>query len=79
MARRAEDLDLLEPWIESLHDRVPAVMSPLLGELVRIWGFVGSQILWMVSPFVSSPSLVQLADLLENPEDAMGRESYREE
>ncbi len=79
MARQAEDLDLLEPWIETLHDRVPDAISPLVSELVRIWGFVGSQVLWMVSPFVDSPALTRLANRLEDPEGAMGTESHREE
>ena len=79
MARQVEDFELLDPWSEMLRDYVPDAISPLVRELVRIWGFVGSQVLWMVSPFVDSPALTRLAGRLEDPEAVMGAESHREE
>jgi hypothetical protein len=32
------------------------------------WGFIGGQILWMLTPFFGESKLNHLAELLENPE-----------
>ncbi len=37
-------------------------------DVLRIWGFVGAQALWMLAPFSASDTLTTLALALERPE-----------
>lgn len=37
-------------------------------DVLRVWGFVGAQALWMLSPFSASDTLTTLALALEQPE-----------
>lgn len=37
-------------------------------DVLRVWGFVGAQILWMLSFFSSSETLSDLATVLEQPD-----------
>ncbi len=37
-------------------------------DVLRVWGFVGAQLLWMLSSFTSSDTLPALARALEQPD-----------
>lgn len=47
-----------------------------LVDLLQVWGFVGGQLLWMVSPFFGEASLAPLARTLEQPERLEGVRDY---
>jgi len=55
-------------WVEALQCRgLDILVLPLL-EILKIWGFVGSQAIWLLTPFVAQHTLIPWADVLESPE-----------
>ncbi|MBN1922580.1 MAG: hypothetical protein JW892_15130 [Anaerolineae bacterium] len=55
-------------WVALLeqHGLADAVLPWL--DILRVWGFVGAQLLWMLSFFSSSTMLPALASALEQPD-----------
>jgi hypothetical protein len=60
--------DELEQWAGFLQAHNLVNLAIILLNSAGAWGFVGGQLLWMLTPFFSEPKLKQLAELLENPE-----------
>lgn len=57
----------LQQWAAALHQRgLTGLAIPLL-DLLKLWGFVGGQLLWMLSPFLGSDATT-VATALEQPE-----------
>lgn len=55
-------------WMEALERRGGAELATLLVRLLQVWGFVGSQLLWMAAPFVGEQTVGPIARVLEDPE-----------
>ena len=55
-------------WCEKLRDRGLEDLALWMLDVLQVWGFVGGQLLWMVSPFFDEASLAPLARTLEQPE-----------
>ena len=55
-------------WADRLQDRGFGEVGLVLTELMKVWGFAGSQILWMLDPFVTQTTLASVATVLESPE-----------
>lgn len=43
------------------------LVLPLL-DVLQVWGFVGGQVLWMVTPFFGERTLAPIAEAIEQPE-----------
>lgn len=57
----------LQQWAAALHQRgLTGFAIPLL-DLLKLWGFVGGQLLWMLSPFLGNDATT-VATALEQPE-----------
>lgn len=57
----------LQRWAAALHQRgLTGLAIPLL-DLLKLWGFVGGQLLWMLSPFLGNDATT-VATALEQPE-----------
>lgn len=55
-------------WAETLQRQgLIELVVPLL-EVLKVWGFLGSQALWMLSPLVHQEILTPWAEALERPE-----------
>jgi hypothetical protein len=54
-------------WADKLQDRGLGEIGLILTELMKVWGFAGSQILWMLDPLVSHTAVASVATVLENP------------
>lgn len=55
-------------WCEKLRDRGLEDLALWMLDVLQVWGFVGGQLLWMVSPLFDEASLAPLARTLEQPE-----------
>jgi hypothetical protein len=55
-------------WIEGLHESLLGDLAILLVKGLQIWGFVISQALWMVIPFMNGDRLAEIATALEDEE-----------
>jgi hypothetical protein len=53
---------------DKLKDRGLEDLALWILDLLHVWGFVGGQLLWMLSPFFDDASLAPLARTLEQPE-----------
>jgi hypothetical protein len=60
--------DALVRWADRLRDRGLGDAALILTELLKVWGFAGSQILWMLAPFLPDTSIASMATVLESPE-----------
>jgi hypothetical protein len=60
--------DVLVRWAEGLQDRGLGEVGLAMTELMKVWGFAGSQILWMLTPFVTHSTVASIATVLESPE-----------
>jgi len=58
----------LQRWATILDRQGLGEFTPLLLSLLRVWGFLGSQFLWMLSPLVGGEALTSWAELLEQPD-----------
>jgi hypothetical protein len=58
----------LEHWAEFLQAHNLVDLTTVLLDSAGVWGFVGGQIMWMLTPFFGESKLGQLAELLEDPE-----------
>ena len=65
MEQKHLSTDELEHWAEFLQAHNLVDLSAVLLNYAGAWGFVGGQILWMLTPFFGEP---KLAELLEDPE-----------
>lgn len=43
-----------------------SLVIPLL-DVLQVWGFVGSQLLWMAAPLIGGTSTTMLAEIMEEP------------
>jgi len=69
-------LDKIEYWTEFLQAHNLVDITSILLNSAGAWGFIGGQILWMLSPFFGGSTLKQLAELLENPEAVQELRDY---
>jgi hypothetical protein len=60
--------EVLIRWADRLQDRGLAEVGLVLTDLMKVWGFAGSQILWMLAPFVTPTAVASVATVLESPE-----------
>jgi hypothetical protein len=60
--------DVLVRWAERLQDQGLGEVGLVMTELMKVWGFAGSQILWMLTPFITHSTLASIATVLESPE-----------
>ncbi|HOT92280.1 MAG TPA: hypothetical protein PLJ78_13850 [Anaerolineae bacterium] len=58
----------IEQWAAAIRARGLADVAIPLLDVLQVWGFVGSQILWMAAPFMGRQKLAPLAEALEEPE-----------
>jgi hypothetical protein len=59
--------DVLIRWADRLKNRGLGEFGLILGELMKVWGFAGSQLLWMLAPFVTHADVTSVATALESP------------
>ncbi len=52
----------------SLRERDLADIALPLLDILRLWGFVGGQLLWMLAPFLGGERLSLAAQVLEEPD-----------
>ncbi|MBN1249789.1 MAG: hypothetical protein JXC32_19150 [Anaerolineae bacterium] len=45
-------------------------------DILRVWGFVGSQILWMAMPLIGEATFAPVAETLEDPEALAALRTY---
>ncbi|MDF1512832.1 MAG: hypothetical protein P1S60_03375 [Anaerolineae bacterium] len=57
----------LEHWVAYLKAHHLAGMAAVMIRSAEVWGYLGGQILWMLTPFLGETELTHLAELLENP------------
>lgn len=55
-------------WVDDLQEGPLGELVVLLVKGLQIWGFVISQALWMVTPFVAGNKLAEIASALEDEE-----------
>lgn len=60
--------DKLEQWSAFLKSRNLLGFASVLLSFATIWGYVGGQVLWMLTPFVGESRLKDVAEMMENPE-----------
>lgn len=60
--------DVLLSLLSRLQERGLGNLALILTELMKVWGFVGSQVLWMLSPFLADSTIMSVAAVLESPE-----------
>jgi hypothetical protein len=60
--------EVLIRWADRLQDRGLGEVGLVLTDLMKVWGFAGSQILWMLAPFVTQTAVASVATVLESPE-----------
>jgi len=58
----------LERWVDALHARKLDDLAHLFVNFLQIWGYAGSQLLWMLAPFVGDTTVTPLAEALEDPQ-----------
>jgi hypothetical protein len=61
-------IDKIEHWAEFLQAHNLVDFTSILLNSAGAWGYIGGQILWMLTPFFGESKLKQLAELLEDPE-----------
>jgi len=70
MAQEPLSTTQLEHWATLLRDNGLSEIALPFIDLLPIWGFVGGQVLWMLTPFWGEARLAPLALALEQPETA---------
>ena len=68
MEQKHLSTDELEHWVEFLQVHNLVNLSSILLKYANVWGFVGGQILWMLTPFFGESKLKRLAEVLEDPQ-----------
>jgi len=63
-------------WADHLRARGLGDVASVAVDLLRVWGFVGSQILWMVTPLFGAETLAPVAESLEDPEALAALRAY---
>ncbi|MBN1874916.1 MAG: hypothetical protein JXA33_11855 [Anaerolineae bacterium] len=66
----------LEYWANILKERKLIDMALPLLEILKVWGFVGGQVLWMLTPFLGREKIAPLAQALEEPETLQRLQCY---
>lgn len=68
MASEPYPPSVLIAWSDKLRNRGLGDLALWMLDVLRIWGFAGGQLLWMLAPFVGEETLGPLARTLEQPE-----------
>lgn len=68
MEQRHLPIEKMEHWAEYIKAHNLVDLTSILLNSAGSWGFIGGQILWMLSPFFGGSTLKYLAELLESPE-----------
>lgn len=55
-------------WADGLRSRGLEDLGLVLVEVLQVWGFVGGQVLWMLSPLLGEAAVAPIAEALETPE-----------
>jgi len=63
-------------WADHLRARGLGDVASVAVDLLQVWGFVGSQILWMVTPLFGSETLAPVAESLEDPDALAALRTY---
>ncbi|MBN2002720.1 MAG: hypothetical protein JXA21_05130 [Anaerolineae bacterium] len=58
----------LKKWATTLRERNLIGPALLVLSVLDVWGYVGAQLVWMLSPFVQTDACAELAEVLEDPE-----------
>lgn len=67
MEQKHISTEKLERWAAYLHAHNLVDITAILLKYANAWGFIGGQILWMLSPFFGESKLKNLAEFLEDP------------
>ena len=63
-------------WATAIQERgLVDLVTPLL-DVLQVWGFVGGQFLWMITPFFGERTLAPIAEALEQPETIRQFQQY---
>jgi len=66
-------------WAAAIRNRgLVELVVPLL-DVLQVWGFVGGQLLWMLTPFFGERALTPLAEAIEQPETIQQFQQYLSE
>ena len=66
----------LKQWAKKIQEHgLTPIAIPLL-DVLQIWGFVGAQLWWMLTPFVGRRVSAQFAEALEQPETLQQLKQY---
>ncbi len=68
MAPESAPSSVVIAWFEKLKHRGLGGLALWILDILQVWGFVGGQLLWMVSPFFGEAALAPFAQMLEQPE-----------
>lgn len=69
------DKEVLQ-WARTLRQQgLGDFFIPIL-DILQVWGFLGSQLLWMFAPFFNNHSLTLIAEALEQPETLQLLQQY---
>lgn len=68
MERKASLPAPLIQWVDALRERELDDLAHLSIRVLQIWGYAGSQLLWMLAPVLGSTNVTPLAQALEDPE-----------
>ncbi|MGC9467789.1 MAG: hypothetical protein ACP5HS_04310 [Anaerolineae bacterium] len=63
-------------WADELRSRGLEDLGLVLVRVLQVWGFVGSQVLWMLSPFLGEATINPVAEALETPETLEQMRAY---
>ena len=58
----------LKRWAAAIRAYRWETVAVLLLDVFQVWGFIGGQFLWMLSPFFGKETLAPYAEFLEQPE-----------
>ena len=66
----------IQHWAKVLRDRGLADMAVPILDLLKVWGYVGGQALWLLAPFLGERRLAPWAEVLEHPETLSQLQHY---
>ncbi len=69
----------IERWAVMIREHGLAEAAIPLLDVLQLWGFVGGQILWMLTPFFGKEMLAPFAEALEEPEALQQLQRYLRE
>ena len=66
----------IKQWAQFIQERkLSAIAIPML-DILQVWGFVGEQFLWMLTPFLGEQKLAPYVQALERPENLQQLQRY---